>query len=378
MTSKERKEARYQRRIQRRCENQRAFIEQYDDFSLVADADNLYQAYRKAKLGVSWKESVQRYSSHWSINILHTLEKLIAGEDISKGFVEFDLRERGKIRHIRSVHISERVVQKCLCDQVLVPILSKSLIYDNAASLKDKGIHFSLRRLIVHMTKFYRSNGFSNKGYALIIDFSKYFDSIRHDILLEKIAMYIKDAELLKLITRFITVFGDNISIGLGSQISQIGAIFYPSKEVDHFIKEKKGIKYYGRYMDDLYLIHKNREYLKECLRDIVAACEKIGIRVNLKKTKIVSLEHGITFLKGRYILNKNGHVIRLPCRSSTVCMNRKLHKFSKLLAEGRMDPIDIYRAYQSWRNTFRRRFDAFYRVEKMDYLYNKLFIGER
>jgi hypothetical protein len=375
MTSTERKEVRYQRRIKARQLERERFYSKYDNFSLVADADHLYVAYRKACLGVSWKESVQRYSAHWLINISHTLNQLRAGMDISKGFVEFDLFERGKARHIRSVHISERVVQKCLCDQVLVPVLSRSLIYDNSASRKDRGVHFSIKRLITHISKYYRANGFSNKGYALSIDFSHFFDSIRHDILLKKISEYIKDPQLFELTKSFITIFGDNISLGLGSQISQICAISYPS-ELDHYIKEKLHIKYYGRYMDDLYLIHQDKNYLKYCLREIIRICEGIGLKVNLKKTRISTLEQGVVFLKGRYSLTENGRVVRLSCRASTVRMKRKLYKFCSLIEEQRITSADIYRSYQSWRNTFRRRFNAYFRVKIMDGLYKKLFLA--
>jgi hypothetical protein len=309
------------------------------------------------------------------VNISNTLNQLRAGMDISKGFVEFDLFERGKTRHIRSVHISERVVQKCLCDQVLVPVLSRSLIYDNGASLKNKGVHFSIRRMITHISKYYRTNGRSNKGYALSIDFSRFFDSIRHDVLLKKISEYITDPQLFKLIKDFVTVFGDNVSLGLGSQVSQICAISYPSI-LDHYIKEKLRIKYYGRYMDDLYLIHQDKNYLKYCLREIVRICGDIGIKVNLKKTRISSLENGFVFLKGRYSLAENGRVIRLPCRASTTRMKRKLHKFRSLAEKQRITSADIYRAYQSWRNTFRRRFDAYFRVKSMDDLYSRLFLA--
>jgi hypothetical protein len=374
MTSVERKEIRYQRRIEVRKEKKQNFYKNYDDFSLIINANNLYAAYRKSKRNVAWKESVQRYSALWIVHIMDAIKRLTAGENMSKGFVEFDLYERGKRRHIRSIHISERVIQKCLCDQVLVPVLSRSLIYDNGASLKDKGVHFSIKRLITHLTKFYRWNGFSNKGFALSIDFSKFFDSIRHDILLNEISKYIKDPKLFNLIKDFITIFGDNISLGLGSQISQICAVSYPNK-VDHVAKEELGIRCYGRYMDDIYLIHESKEYLRYCLKRIIEVCDELGIKINLKKTRLVSLDHGIIFLKGKYSLNEKGKVIRRPCRMSTERMRRKLNKFKKLMADGRMGYDDIYRSYQSWHNTFKKRFNAYYRILKMDNLYKRLFI---
>ncbi|MDR2510098.1 MAG: hypothetical protein LBC77_05595 [Spirochaetaceae bacterium] len=198
--------------------------------------------------GVAWKESIQRYEASALRNIIDTRRKLLAGENVQSGFVEFTLSERGKTRLIKSIHISERVVQKALSDYVLSPILTNCLIYDNGASLKNKGVHFALRRLVMHLSKHYRANGFSNSGYALIIDFSKYFDNVDHATLFNLQNAYIKDERVRKLIYDFISVFGDGKSLGPGSQISQISAIFYANK-LDHYIKEILRIKCYGRYM---------------------------------------------------------------------------------------------------------------------------------
>jgi hypothetical protein len=371
MTSTERRQIRYKRRMEKR----RNCIAQYDDFSQIVDPDNLYRAFKKARRGVGWKESVQRFEASWLRNINALRKKLLAWENISSGFVEFTIRERGKERHIKSVHISERVVQKALCDQALTPILSRPLIYDNSASLKGKGVHFALRRLKSHLSRFYRKNGFSNEGYVLAIDLSKFFDSIRHDILIKNISKYINDPDVLRLLKQFIIVFGDNISLGLGSQISQICAVFYPNV-IDHFVKGQLGIKYYARYMDDIYLIHKDRAYLKYCLKKIREQCEKIGLITNIKKTKISALRHGFIFLKGRYSLNEQGRIVCRPCRKSTVRMRRKLFVFKRIINNGgRIAYRDIWDSYQSWRNTYRKRFDAYYRVRIMDGLYNRLFI---
>jgi hypothetical protein len=310
-------------------------------------------------------------------NIADTRRKLIAGENVQPGFVEFTLRERGKIRHIKSVHISERIIQKALCDQILVPILSSGLIHDNGASIKGKGVHFAVRRLITHLSRFYRRSGFSNNGYCLTIDFSKFFDNIRHDILLEMIGKQIHDEKVLDLTRRFITVFGDGVSLGLGSQVSQISAIFYPS-QLDHFIKETLRVKYYGRYMDDLYLIHESKDFLAECLVKIREVCDTLGITINMRKTKITPLRQGMIFLKGKYILLENGKVIRKAARDSARRMRRKLKKFKALIDAGRMAFDDLRIAYQSWRGNYLRRFDAWHTVQKMDSLYDSLFINNR
>jgi hypothetical protein len=375
MTSVERREARYQRRKFRRVEKRDAKLKQYDSFSQVTDVDNLYAAFRSSMRGVAWKESVQRFEANALRNIAGIRRKLLSGGNIQHGFVEFDLRERGKIRHIKSVHISERIVQKCLCDNVLTPILTNSLIYDNGASVKGKGTHFAIRRLIAHLSKFYRRNGFSNGGYALLVDFTKFFDNIRHDTLFTLMDRHIADPLIRDLIRRFVSVFGPGKSLGLGSQVSQIAAIFYPDR-LDHLIKEKLRIKYYGRYMDDLYLIHADKGYLCYCLAEIEKICDTLGITVNKKKTRIVTLRSGVDFLKGKYRLLPSGRTLRIPSKDSTKRMRRKLKKFKLLIMAGKMSFEDLRTAYQSWRGNYMRRFNAHYRIGYLDKIYNGLFIN--
>jgi hypothetical protein len=371
MTSTERKEGRYQRRKALRDQKKQQYNSQYDDFSLVANPDNLYSAFRKSRRGVAWKESVQRYEMNLLTNITGTVQKLLDGQSVSWGFIEFTLNERGKVRHIKGIHIRERVVQRCLCDQVLIPVLSRTLIYDNAATLKNKGLHFSIRRLITHLSKYFRKHK-TNEGYCLQVDFSKYFDSIRHDVLFNAFKKHIKDPRIIKLLYDLISVFGDGVSLGLGSQVSQISAIFH-ANPIDHLIKERYRIKYYGRYMDDLYLIHSSRDYLLECLEGIKTECSKLGITLNTRKTKITKLKDGIHFLKGIYILTSTGKIIRRAVQDSRKRMRRKLVKFKRLLGSFRMCSGDVRNAYQSWRGSYLKRFDAYHTVRRMDEFYNGL-----
>jgi hypothetical protein len=176
------------------------------------------------------------------------------------------------------------------------------------------------------------------------------------------------------LVRRFVSVFGPGKSLGLGSQVSQIAAVFYPNT-LDHVIKEKLRIKYYGRYMDDLYLLHADKDYLKHCLAEIKRVCQTFNITVNEKKTKIVKLSRGMKFLKGTYVLLESGRILRRPDKDSTKRMRRKLKKFKSLAEAKQMSFDDMRQAYQSWRGNYQRRFNAYYRVHYMDKLYHDLFI---
>jgi hypothetical protein len=373
MTSNERKEKRYFRRKLKRKIKREEFLNQYNDFSLITDPNNLYQAFMKSKKGVSWKTSIQRYEINILRNIAKTIYKLENGIDVAHGFMEFDLRERGKVRHIKSIHISERTVQKCLCDQILVPVLSHFLIYDNGASIKNKGVHFSVKRLITHLTKYFKEYK-KNKGYCLQIDFSRYFDRIIHEYLLNMIKKYFKDKKVLKLIHDFIVPFGDGISLGLGSQVSQISAVFYVNV-IDHMIKDIFRIKYFTRYMDDLVLIIRNKKQALNMLNVITEECEKLKIKINKKKTRITKLENGLLYLKGIYKLTQSGKIIKIPTSNSRKRMKKKLFKLKKILNNNKITTSDVYASYQSWRGNYRKRFNAFYTIKRMDGLYNRLFI---
>jgi len=375
MNSTERKEKRYLRRKEKRKQNKILFLSKYNNFDLLCSPDNLFKAYKKSIKDVSWKLSIQRYILNALKNINKSVHDLINEKNITKGFDEFDIFERGRIRHIKAVHIYERVIQKCLCDQILIPLLSRHLIYDNGASMKNKGLHFSMKRFKVHLSKYYRKYG--NDGYCLSIDFKKYFDNVKHDILIEKLSKYIIDEKIIKLVKSLIIPFGDNTSLGLGSQISQIFALFY-ANDLDRFIKEKLKIKYYGRYMDDCYLIHNDKQYLKYCLDEIIKYCNKIGIIINVKKTQITKINHGVLFLKGIYSVTNTGKIKCRAVSSGRKRMLRKLYKFKKLLSEKKIRHIDIYTAYQSFRGNYRKRFNAFHTIRRLDYLYNSLFINEK
>lgn len=53
----------------------------------------------------------------------------------------------GKIRPIDAPHITDRQIHKTLCNEVLIPLYSPSMIYDNGASQKGKGLHWQFKRI---------------------------------------------------------------------------------------------------------------------------------------------------------------------------------------------------------------------------------------
>lgn len=315
-------------------------------FEEVFTYQNLYAAYRKCRRGVGWKHSTQAYKVNAFVNLRAAQKSLLAGTWKSRGFIDFDIMERGKRRHIRSVHIAERVVQRCLCDNCLTPALGRPLIPDNSASRAGKGVDYALNRLEAHLRQHYRKHG--REGFILLFDFRKFFDSISHDAIGRLVFQKVSDRRLADLTMTLVKMFG-SVGLGLGSQISQNLALAVPDR-MDHAIKERMRCRCYGRYMDDGYLIHQDKAYLLRCLNEIRREAAAFGVSVNEKKTQIIPLRRGFTWLKKKFSLSGTGGVVRRLSRKSVTRERRKL----KALA-GKIPPEDLTASYKSWEGCARK-----------------------
>lgn len=370
MTSEERRERRYQRRKADRELRRLIRSDGRDDFEAVFSYEHLYASYLKCRLGVSWKSSVQRFKARAPYEIYQIYRQLHEGTWKSRGFYEFDIVERGKLRHIRSVDMAERVVQRCLCDYALIPMIAPTFIFDNGATMKDKGYHFSINRCAHHLVEHVRKYGLN--GYVLTFDFSKFFDNVSHEVIFDLVDRMFTDERIKDLVHTLVDAFGDK-GLGLGSQVSQIFALASANK-LDHVIKEELQIKAYGRYMDDGYLISESKEVLERALARIREVCNELHIKLNSKKTQIIKLTRGFTFLKCRFCLTASGHLIRRLCRKSTTKTRRKLKALRRKLDEGTIGFPDAYQSFQSWR-AYAKHFDAFRSIRSIERIFNDLFV---
>lgn len=369
MTSEERRAGRYQRRVAKRAAHKQELYAKYNDYNWVFSYRHLYDAYKKCRRNVGWKASVQRYITNAPLNVRNTYNQLTENRYKTKGFIEFDVYERGKKRHIKSVTIGERVVQRCLCDYALVPMVGRTFIYDNGASMMNKGYTFAINRLCQHLREHYRRHG--TEGYVLLFDFSKFFDRVSHKLIKGILHREFTDERLLAIMEHFIDAFGDE-GMGLGSQISQVLALASANR-LDHYIKEKARIRGYGRYMDDGYLIHHSKEHLQKCMTAIKILCKRLSIKLNEKKTQIVKLSHGFTWLKVRFFLLPSGKIVRKIYRRSVVKQRRKIKKFKELIASGKMTMMDAYTSIQSWK-AYASNFNAWHTIKNMDKLFGEVF----
>lgn len=384
MTSEERHEARYERRKAKRDSKRKKVLEEHGNYYQVISRNALSRAAKEAAKGVKYKASVQRFMLRRLTNVAAINRNLVYHKDIRKGFICFILVERGKLRKIMSVHFSERVPQKSLNQNALIPVLTRSLIHDNGASRKGMGTGHAMKRLVGHLRWHYRR--FGTEGYILLVDFSDYFGSIDHEKVKQIVADAFDDPGIIWLTNLFIDAYYEfNVKfkkipeeeahkgLGLGSEINQTLAITYPNR-MDHYIKEVLRIHGYGRYNDDFYLIHESKEYLTYCLEEIRKICAGLKITINEKKTGIVKLSHGFTFLKTKIYLTDTGKIVRKPCHKAVVRERRKLKKQKKLVDEGIMTFADVRCSYSSWKGSMKSR-NARKTVHSMDKLFDSLFI---
>lgn len=353
--------------------------------SILCDANNLYKAYLKSVKSSKWKESTQKVMLNF-LDHIFALQAELENQTYRPGKEsEFILRERGKVRPITSLQTRDRIVRHVLCDEVLTPAVRAKLIYDNGASLEDKGMSFARKRFEVHLRKHYMERG-TNDGYILIGDFTRFYDNIIHEIIKEDFLKLVDYDEYVAWLLDVIfetfkvdvsymteeeyamclnTVFdslvyrgipksmrtGEKImdkSANIGDQISQIIGSYYPHP-IDNYVKTVRAMKYYGRYMDDWYVIDSSKEKLEDILSNIRIIAASRGIHINEKKTHIVKLSSKYRYLQVQYTLTETGKVLKRINPKRVTSMRRKLRKLATLVQNGETSYDFVENMFRSW-----------------------------
>lgn len=257
------------------------------------------------------------------------------------------------------------------------------------------------------MHEYYRKYG--NEGYILLIGFSKYYDNVQHGKLKEKIKQHIQDEDVLWLLDCVLDNFKIDVSylneeqyskcldmkfdgekqskldhkylkgtkfmaksLAIGDQVSQICSVFFPT-EIDNYCKIVRSVRWYGRYMDDSYIISNDKEFLHKILEEITEIAAKLGIFINHKKTRIMKINQPFTFLKLKYHLTFTGHLVKRVSSKTITRERRKLKKYRKLVDAGTMDLHDAKNSFKSWYGSYEKLLS--YRTKlNINALYRQLF----
>lgn len=374
--------------------------------SIICDANNLYEAYLKTIKGSKWKETTQKFALNYLRNIFKIQEELRSKTYKPGCEGHFVLHERGKIRPITTLQPRDRIVRHVLCDEILLPAIMPKIIYDNYASIKDRGISLARKRFEVHLHQFYQRTG-RNDGYILLGDYEKFYDNIIHEIakqmlldlfdqdpyltwLLDTIfenfqvdVSYLSDEdfenytdyifnrmEYLKLPKECLT--GEKFmekSVNIGDQLSQDLGIYYPHR-IDNYVKIVLGKKEYGRYMDDFYVMSEDKNELIDILNRIGREAKELGIHINRKKTRIVNMGDSYRYLQVKYTMSETGHITKRINPKRVTSMRRRLKSIAEKVNTGE-------RAYEPAEEMFRSWMGSFYKLMSKDQRKNLISLYE-
>ena len=316
------------------------------DFEKVIDFHNMYRAFRRAKQGKGYKRSSAKFNLA-ALDGVHTLISQLKNKTYRvSDYNEFKVYEP-KERIIQTTSFKDKVVQHSLCDNVIMPRLQRVFIHDNCAGQKRKGTLFGLDRLSEQMQKFHRKYGFA--GYILKCDITKFFYNISHDQLKDMVRYHFGyDPDICWLCDLLIDST-DGKGLPLGNQINQGFALLYLDG-MDKLIKHELGIEYYGRYMDDFYLIHPSKEYLKYCLEVITAYLETLDLTLN-GKTQIFPFKNGVSFLGFHTYITPGGKPIRRLKNKNKRNAQKKFTRMAKLVVAGELSMERFTASYGAWKN---------------------------
>ena len=315
------------------------------DFEKVTDFENMYRAFRRALRGKGYKKSAARFNVCALEGVVKLIEQLKSRTYRIADYNEFKVYEP-KERIIQTASFKDKVVQHSLCDNVILPRLEKIFLRDNCAGQKGKGTLFGLERLGEQMRTFYSKYGYD--GYILKCDITKFFYNISHEQLKDIVEYYFSYDEGICWLCKLFIDSTAGKGIPLGNQINQGFALLYLDG-MDKLIVRELGIEYYGRYMDDFYLMHPRKDYLKYCLEVITEYLGTLELTLN-GKTQIMPFKNGVSYLGFHSYITDGGEVIRKLNNSKKRNAQRKYRRMAKLVAMGKLD---------------RKKFDDSYNAEK-------------
>ena len=303
----------------------------------ICDINNIVLSYNEVCRNTRNKRRVENLKEYKSVYISR-IHNIMQDKSYTVGPYNMFTIYEPKERKIVSQNVQDKIINHLVARFILYPAILPCLLDVNVASRKNMGTSKGLELA----SNFHRICKIKyNSYYILKCDISKFFASINHDILKQKLLKRIKDKDALKIV--FDIIDSNLQGLYIGSMTSQILAIFYLN-DLDHFIKETLKIKYYVRYQDDFLLFHKDKNYLKNCLAQIQQFLAKEKLTLNAK-TRIYKNTNNFLFLgrnvngkysryrsvkrklKSRFYLYKNGKISLNSFTSSLICYKNLCNK---------------------------------------------------
>jgi retron-type reverse transcriptase len=258
----------------------------------ICSFENLLLAARKAQRGRRFWPEVYAFNSRLEENLVRMQRELESQTWEPGPYRDFYVQE-AKRRLISAAPYADRVVHHALCN-VVEPLFDRAFIFDSYACRKGKGTHAAADRY----------TEFSHRaGYVLKCDISRYFASIRHDVLFAQLARRIGDGKTLYLLEQIIRSRGDDgllwpcgAGIPIGNQTSQFFANVYLNG-FDHWMKEEAPARFYIRYVDDFVVLHGDKKWLGALVPRIEDKLTGLGLELHPKKRTVFPVSEGCDFM---------------------------------------------------------------------------------
>lgn len=243
-------------------------------------------------------------------------------------------KDSGGTRPLGIPTVSDRVIQQAIA-QVLVPVFDPHFSESSYGFRPGRSAHQAVKKVVALINRGYR--------YAVDIDLAKFFDTVDHDILMNRVSRKVRDKGILSLIGKYlragVVVNGrlNQTSKGVpqGGPLSPLLSNIL----LDDLDKEleKRGHQF-ARYADDLIILVKSKRSGERVMESISRFLEKkLKVQVNRDKSKVVRAEAstflGFTFTGKRLTVSEKSltkcknELRRLTWRSWGVAMDYRYWK---------------------------------------------------
>jgi retron-type reverse transcriptase len=310
----------------------------------VASFEALHAGYRRARLSKRYQPEVLRFSADLETELI-TLQNELRWRSYRTSPYRLFLVHDPKRRQIMAPAFRDRVVHHALCAE-LEPLCERRFIFDSYACRLGKGTHRAMRRL-QHFA--FAASRRGHRAWALKADVSRYFVSIPHAPLLDRLRRIVTDPDVQWLVQEILASAALSVDPGggarglpIGALTSQLFANVYLDR-VDHAVKEDWREPWYVRYMDDLVIVSRDRAGLRRrwrALRDLLA---DIGLELN-PKTAVYPVEGGVPFV-GYRIWPERTRVLQSTLRG----FRRRLRQMAAHVRRGALSWSDVLLSIRSW-----------------------------
>ena len=256
----------------------------------IVDYSNMSESFNQVLRGKKRKRCRQgRYLLAHREEVIQELSKQIAdGSFRVSGYHEREIIEGGKLRRIQILSMKDRIAVHAIM-AVVDKHLKKRFIRTTSASIEGRGMH-DLMKYIRQDLK----DDPEGTRYCYKFDISKFYDNVKPDFVMYCVRRMFKDKTLIILLDSFVRMMPEGISIGLRSS-QGLGNLLL-SVYLDHYLKDRYGIRHFYRYCDDGVILGGTKSELWQNRDTIHGLLQQIDLKVKANE-RVFPVDEGIDFL---------------------------------------------------------------------------------